>query len=277
MSVDKTLMQIGYDDYEIKEIANNVFKINEFNLTTMFVIVGNERALAIDCGTGVGDYKKVLLTLTKGLPYDLAITHAHIDHIGGMSQFNDFYLSEKDVGLVKDVTVSGRVSYMLLMKFLGFKVRKNKYLHFDKCIVPKIHTISEGYTFDLGGRTVKVIETKGHTIGSISYLLTEERILFSGDIVNPQNLMFLKNATTIEELNETYKKLLNMDSYDTMWASHLSMPVSRDILEDGLECTNKLIKRKNTRLPLLSIGKHNGYVIIHRSDRRKLKFLVKKQ
>ena len=95
MSVDKTLMQIGYEDYDIKEIAKNVYKINEYNLTTMFIIVGEAKALAIDCGTGVGDYKKVIEKLTKGLPYDLAITHAHVDHIGGMSQFSDFYLSKK--------------------------------------------------------------------------------------------------------------------------------------------------------------------------------------
>lgn len=269
MSVDKSLMEKGYDDYDIVEIAKNVYKINEFNLTTMFVIVGETRALAIDCGTGIDDYKKIIEKLVAGKPYDVAITHAHVDHIGGMSQFTDFYMNERDIAIAKDVTVPARIFYTMLMKLLRFKVRPVKKLHFNKGVLPRIHNISEGFIFDLGGRKIKVFETQGHTLGSLSYLLTEERILFSGDVVNPQNLMFLKNASTIEELNSTYHRLLDMDCYDTLWASHLSKPVSREVLENGLACTEKLLHKRKTILPFIGIGNFKEYVIIHRTDRIK--------
>ena len=55
-----------------------------------------------------------------------------MDHIGGRGQFDEMYLSEKDEPIIKDVTLSARKGYVSLMKFLGFKVRKNKDLHYTK-------------------------------------------------------------------------------------------------------------------------------------------------
>lgn len=65
MSVDKTL-KTQLKDYDVQEVAPKIYKINEYNLSTMFVIVGSERALCIDCGTGVGDYKAVIERLVEG-------------------------------------------------------------------------------------------------------------------------------------------------------------------------------------------------------------------
>jgi glyoxylase-like metal-dependent hydrolase (beta-lactamase superfamily II) len=271
MSVDKSLMEIGYDDYDVKEIADKIYKINEFNLSTMFVIIGEKRALAIDCGTGINDYKKVVDRLVGDKPYDLAITHGHVDHIGGMGQFDDIYISNKDIGIMDEVKLSSRKGYVQLMKFLGFKVRKNKYLDYVKYKRPNIHTIKEGKFFDLGGRTVEVFETKGHTLGSLSYLVKEDRILFSGDVVNPQALMFMKNASTIEEQVETYIRILNMDSYDTLWASHLSKPISKEVLNRGLECAKRISQKRNNFFPFICKGTFEDFVIIYRTDRRRNK------
>lgn len=47
MSVDKTL-KTQLKDYDVQEVAPKIYKINEYNLSTMFVIVGSERALCID-------------------------------------------------------------------------------------------------------------------------------------------------------------------------------------------------------------------------------------
>ena len=76
MSVDKTL-KTQLKDYDVQEVAPKIYKINEYNLSTMFVIVGSERALCIDCGTGVGDYKAVIERLVEGKPYDMVLSHGH--------------------------------------------------------------------------------------------------------------------------------------------------------------------------------------------------------
>ncbi|MDD4839246.1 MAG: MBL fold metallo-hydrolase, partial [Clostridia bacterium] len=270
MSIDRSL-NIRIDKYDVKQIAEGIYKINEYNLTTMFVIVGSKRALAIDCGTGVGDYKAVIEGITK-LPYDLAITHAHVDHIGGRGQFEKMYLSKTDSALIKDVTVSARKGYISVMKYLMmFKVVRWKDAKCERVQKePEIEFIKEGDVFDLGGKTIKVFETPAHTQGSLSYLAVEDKILFSGDILNPNNLMFLKGASTIEEMRDSLIRVRNMDKYDTMWASHLSEPLSRETIDNGVKCAEKLSRRHNF-LPLIFIGKHKDFSIIHLTSKYRKK------
>lgn len=262
MSIDRSL-KTRVDEYEVNKIGDGIYKINEYNLTTMFLVVGSSRALAIDCGTGVGDYKSVIDGITT-LPCDLVITHAHVDHIGGRGQFDKMFISKDDVPLIKDVTVTARKNYIAVMKYLMFfKVIKWQDAKVEKVQKePEIVYIKEGDIFDLGGKTVKVFETPAHTKGSLSYLAAEDKILFTGDIANPNNLMFMKGATTIEEMRDTLVKVRNLESYDTNWAAHLREPVTREVLENGISCATKLAKRRNF-LPLIAFSSSNGFTIIH--------------
>ena len=271
MSVDKTLMSVRYDDYDVVKIADGVYKINEYNLTTMFLIVGRDKAVTIDCGVGVDDYLACVRKITD-LPLTLLVTHAHVDHIGGRAQFEKMYMSEKDTPIIKDVTLSARKGYVSLMKFLRFKVRKNKYLTYRKVEKePMVEYLKEGDVLDLGGKTIRVYETPAHTLGSLSFLLEEDKILFSGDVVNPQCLMFLKHATDLETMKETYLKIAEIDGYDALWASHLSSPISKETFNNGIKAIEKAQKRGNRLLPIISFVDHDGYTIIHLANKRKRK------
>lgn len=75
----------------IIEIAPKTYFINEFGMNAMYLIVGEKRALAIDAGSGFCDFKGIIESLTK-LPYDVAITHGHPDHVGGAGQFDEIYI-----------------------------------------------------------------------------------------------------------------------------------------------------------------------------------------
>ncbi|HKL94770.1 MAG TPA: MBL fold metallo-hydrolase [Clostridia bacterium] len=270
MSIDKSL-NMRVDKYDVKKIGDGIYKINEYNLTTMFLVVGNTRALAIDCGTGVGDYKAVIEGITS-LPCDLAITHAHVDHIGGRGQFEKMYISKKDVPLIKDITVSARKNFIAVMKYLMFfKVIKWKDAKIEKVVnEPEIMLLHEGDQFDLGGKTIKVFETPAHTKGSLSYLAVEDKILFSGDITNPNNLMFMKGATTIEEMRDTLVRVRNLGGYELNWAAHLSEPISNEVLDNGIVCANKLAARRNF-LPLIAFSSYNGFTIIHLTSKYRKK------
>lgn len=269
MSVDKKLMTVKYDDFDVVQIAPNVYKINEFNLTTTFLIIGENKAVTIDCGTGIGNYLGCIRRLTD-LPVTLLVSHAHVDHIGGRGQFDKMYLSEKDVPIIKDVTLSARKGYVFLMKFLGFKVLKNKLIRYTKVEKePELGFLKDGDEIDLGGKTIRVFETPGHTKGSLSFLLKEDRILFTGDDVNPQCLMFLKHAENLETLKESYNKISSISGYDTIWASHLSDPISQETFANGLGAIEKAQKKGNRLLPWISFVDNKGYTIIHLANKRK--------
>ena len=58
------------------EIEPGIFEIDEFDCVSIFVIVGTERALVIDTGTGIGDLKWVIEHQITDKPYDVVISHA---------------------------------------------------------------------------------------------------------------------------------------------------------------------------------------------------------
>jgi glyoxylase-like metal-dependent hydrolase (beta-lactamase superfamily II) len=268
MSIDKTLYN-PVNRYDVQEIGKNVYKINEYNLTTMFLVVGERRALAIDCGTGVGDYRAVIEGITK-LPFDLVITHGHVDHIGGRGQFEKMFISEEDQPLISTVTVSERKKFLRIMRYLmGFKVIKVKDAKIESVKKePELAFIKEGDVFDLGGKTVKVFHTPAHTRGSLCFLAVEDKILFSGDVVNPQNLMQFPESTTVEEMRDALIKVKNLGGYDTIWAAHLSKPISSETLENGIKCADKILKRKNG-LPFIGVSSYKGYLVLYKQNKRR--------
>ena len=69
-----------YNESFLEEIAPNVYKINEFDFDLVFLIVGTEKAMLIDCGTGLADLKSFVRTITDK-PLLVVATHGHTDHI----------------------------------------------------------------------------------------------------------------------------------------------------------------------------------------------------
>ena len=66
-------------DLPVTKLAENVYLLNEFDGTNCYLVVGSEKALLIDCGTGFCDIRGAAEKLTD-LPIILAATHGHGDH-----------------------------------------------------------------------------------------------------------------------------------------------------------------------------------------------------
>ena len=94
----------------VTEFSERVWVINEFFLDTVFLVAGEERALLIDTGTGVGDLKAAVEGLT-GLPVIVALTHGHVDHAGGVRQFGEVYVHPQDLGMTAGLDIRSRRNY----------------------------------------------------------------------------------------------------------------------------------------------------------------------
>ena len=190
------------------EIAPDTYAINEFGLNAMFLCVGSERALLIDTGTGVCDLKAEVAKLTDK-PYDVVLTHGHVDHAGGMGAFEKVYIHEKDVQMVKDITVERRKDYAdTLGKMNGYNVydySTDMVKAWDS--YPEFVLIDEGYVFELGDRSLEVFFAPGHTPGSITLLDRKNRIHFSGDACNGNTLCLGASITTLYHTAEKLKAL----------------------------------------------------------------------
>lgn len=252
-------------EYTIKQIYEDTYLIDE-HYSSMFLLVGSERALVIDCGTGVADFKSIIEGVTDK-PYDVAMTHSHVDHIGGRGQFDTIYVSEKDAEFIKSVTVFQRKGYSVISRFSlgakysGLNIRKVE-------VEPTVRILREGDLLQLGGRSVAVYETAGHTVGSLSFLDVENRTIFIGDVANEFLLMALPHCTSLEEMIATHDKLLAMDSYDTVWSSHHLQPQTKEDIALYRRGAQQVMERKkrNSPIPFIKIHTIDGAKLVYRTN-----------
>ncbi len=258
----------------IHEIGYRTYAINEFGMNAMYLCVGNERALLIDTGAGTCDLKGIVERLTD-LPYDVVLTHGHVDHAGGIDAFEKIYMHKDDMEMARTLTYEERLGYA---KVMHESDREQAYAFNEEQVrvwrqIPELIAIEEGYVFDLGDRKLEVYHVPGHTPGSISLLDRKNRINFSGDACNTNTVMF---AGSITELYHSAEKLKALEPYfDRDFNGHigyageascLSMPWS--VREDVMHICRSILDGTGevTEQPFLGgisygVSYHNARVV----------------
>ena len=81
--------------------------------------------------------------------------------------------------------------------------------------------------FDLGGITLKIYETPGHTQGGISVLYLEKNILFVGDATGMFVWLFAKETTDLTTYVEAVQKMYDLNAVSYIGA-HNPNPMKKD-------------------------------------------------
>lgn len=148
-----------FDRYEIEFICPGVFYMEDYNNDSMYLVEGKEKALLIDTGLGGGNVRKMAESLTS-LPVELAVTHAHIDHLLSGDVFEKYYMSKKDVPLLPRLNDGTGKNFT------------------EKDVID----IKDGDVIDLGGDVkIEVAEVEGHTPGSVVFIDRAHKCMFTGD------------------------------------------------------------------------------------------------
>ncbi len=85
----------------VSQLSKTVWRIEDAGMVSEYLITGDDRALLIDCGWGIGDLAKVVSGLTS-LPLTVINTHGHPDHTCGNYQFDSVTIHEGDVPMMKN-------------------------------------------------------------------------------------------------------------------------------------------------------------------------------
>jgi len=178
-----------------------------------FLLVGNEQALLIDSGMQTKNAKELAAELTK-LPIKLINTHADRDHTGSNAEFDEVYMNPAEtVNYYRKGAPSGRIVAVD-----------------DKDII------------DLGDRELEIIAIPGHTPGSIAVLDKKSGALFSGDPVQDGNIYMFGPCREMHAYILSIEKLERLsDKYTTIYPSHGSLTVSKDILPKLREGAKKVL------------------------------------
>ncbi len=175
--------------YNITCLREGIWAIDDFSMDFIYVVEGTDRAFVIDTGAGVHDLRSVVESLVSK-PYEVLITHGHMDHVGGIGQFPRVYIHEDDISCFQNPEHTNPVSQYKRRQICDWAIHAYglESLPFDPEHLPPVDLKRISFSvfvdhdiFDLGGRTLEVIHMPGHSKGSCCFLDREDRILFCGD------------------------------------------------------------------------------------------------
>lgn len=189
------------DWYAISNPSPGVFALLEplqIEQVLSYLIVGNERALLLDTGTGAVGIRAVVETLTE-LPLAVIDSHSHWDHIGNNREFDKIAIHRAEASeLARQYRPDEIAEFFGEAALLG-PLPSGRTIE-SIAIGPSIPTrlLDGGERFDLGGRVMTILHTPGHAPGLISLLDEENGVLFSTDAAYPGPLYAYESDTDFD-------------------------------------------------------------------------------
>ena len=244
--------------FPFKLIAPNTYEIGEFDCASIFLLVGDEKAMLMDTGVGIGDLKGFVQQLTDK-PILVCYTHNHVDHVGGAGAFDHGYIHHKDMadfetGGGLGLSVEKRVGYI---KWIAEREKGDYPYSLDVDVtewgpMPRLYPLKDEQVIDLGNRQVVVYECPGHTAGSITFLDRNTRTLFLGDACNCNlGLMGSRlqgpNFVSVEKALLYLQRLRELgDEYDQFYNGHydfrdLGQPLPEETLDEAITAGEQIV------------------------------------
>ena len=208
----KSLERVPVGDpwFEVYEVAPAVFAVYEPHQseeTISYLIVGHKQALLFDTGMGISDLRKLTAELTR-LPIVVLNSHTHNDHVGDNWQFDTIYGMDTDFtrenarGSREDAQEEVEAGQICGTLPQGFD--RNSYATRPWKITAYQH---DGDRIDLGGRSIEVIATPGHTPDAITLLDRAHGLLFTGDTYYPAPIWLFRPETDLEAYSASIQRL----------------------------------------------------------------------
>ena len=196
---------------EVHKVSGAAFDGNVY-------LVMDERPVLVDAGMMAGPTLKNIRKFIDPARIEMIVlTHCHHDHCGAAPALQEatgakILLSEKEVGAVGDDLAT--VAYLFGQQAPEFRV--DEALH-------------EGMVLDTGQWKLRVMETPGHSPGSICLYEEREKVLFSGDTVFPDGNIGRTDmyGGSTPELVRSIERLVRLD-VKAMYPGHMEI-TSRDV------------------------------------------------
>lgn len=230
--------------FKYEKISPSVSRIHGLTDELMYLVEGKKTAALIDTGCGVGSLRKYIETITDK-PIVVFLTHGHVDHAMGAPEFDEVYMNSKD-NEIFNLHKSIDVRYDYIKMSLGGNVPPIEEYNFIKPTMPDFKELKDGMVFDLGGINLEFYYSPGHTQGSMTVLIREERVLLLGDACNTFTFLFDDYALSIEEYKDVLLRLDSMtrEKYDKVYLSHGSGDATKDMLSSVISVCDDILLGK---------------------------------
>lgn len=204
-------MTTGRGWFHVRPVAAGAWLVAEPSHVNSWLVAGDDRAVLVDTGLGIAPIRPVV-EATADRPVEVVNTHHHFDHVGGNAEFDAVAVHERGVPLLAaGASPSERAGYLaytraLLAAAQDYREADRRFFHlltddadprplpagFDAeawvrpgpPAGPTPRPLRDGDVLDLGGRTLTVLHTPGHSPDSLCLLDDREGLLLGGDTLN---------------------------------------------------------------------------------------------
>lgn len=239
--------------YSTEKITDRITRIILPGNVYAYLVEGDEKAILIDTGLGIGNLRAYIESLLKGKPYEVILTHGHLDHAGGAIRFDKVWIREEDVNMSVAENKTARASYTRNNGFTDFideELDDNKKDGYS--------LLEYGQIFDLGGEELEIVCFGGHTVGSIGVLFKNERILLTGDACCSFSLLF--GGIGSLSVGEYQKNLIAawenyQDKVDSMLYSHPHNYGGPQVIPEMIELCGEILEGKDDHIVTEAVGR----------------------
>ncbi|MBO0576268.1 MBL fold metallo-hydrolase [Clostridium botulinum] len=217
--------------FTIDHIDKDTHIISEYRHweeTHAYLLNGTERSLLLDTGLGICNIYEEVIKLTDK-PVIAVATHIHWDHIGGHKFFPDFYAHEDELNWLNGefpLTLE-QIKDMVVDRCdlpEGYNVDNYKFFQGTPTMVLKDNDI-----IDIGGRSIQVLHTPGHSPGHICFFEKERGYLFTGDLVYKDTLFAYYPSTDPKAYLKSIERVATLP-VKKVFPAHHSLDIHPEIL-----------------------------------------------
>lgn len=243
--------------FDVEKIRSHIIRIRMPGNVFTYYIKGDNSGVLIDTGLGYGSLRSFLedpaSDLAFGQTYSVLLTHGHLDHAGGIGEFEEVYLHPADYDLaLRHQDKDMRISYL----------RENGVTqsaeHIGQRLISAdasttLRSCEDLKTLDLGGICLTLIPLPGHTCGSLCILIKEpsvpDGILLTGDALNSWTLLF--SAPDSPPMQVYHDALVHLKEryggqFRQVLYSHPHNIGGPEILDQMIELTDEILSGRNS-------------------------------
>lgn len=191
------------------------FEVNLFGENTYIIwdSYSNEAAI-IDPGMATSKEETFIsnyISTNELVVKAILLTHLHIDHTFGIdftkatynapiyANIDDEFLGQRRLGQAKMFHLPMQLSPIAIDKY-----------------------INEGETIKLGNYSISALKAPGHTPGSLLYYISEEKALFTGDVIFPGSIgrTDLPGGSYPQLISSIHTKILSLPTDTIIYPGH---------------------------------------------------------
>lgn len=246
------------EPFSVEKVHEGVYMLREKfydspNQANIWLVQGSTTDLVIDTGLGIWDLPGFLQQqgLIGEKPLQAVATHIHFDHSGGLHQFEKFAIHSLEADAIRRGNNYETVTIFLSSAEIAAPPREGWTISDYKVKSAEPFTVlEEGYVFDLGNRSLRVLHLPGHTRGSVGLIDERAQILFSGDVVyDTYPLIDWLPHSDVTTYVQTCRRLQQLSSeVDSVFPGH-SHPfdgnrlqsLTSDYISTARQCSHKVL------------------------------------